>query len=78
MKKSEYPPGWDEDRVRAVIDHYDRQTEDEEVAEYEAAVAESGQPGEPGAAYASVDDSSSVVAEGVRKYDDPTPEEEQE
>jgi hypothetical protein len=32
-----YPPGWDEDRVRRVIAHYERQTEEEAVAEDEAA-----------------------------------------
>ena len=37
--KSEYPSGWDEARLRAVLDHYERQTEDEAVAEYEAALA---------------------------------------
>jgi hypothetical protein len=32
-----YPPGWDEDRVRRVIAHYDQQNEEEAVAEDEAA-----------------------------------------
>ncbi|MBN1506485.1 MAG: hypothetical protein JW955_06545 [Sedimentisphaerales bacterium] len=31
------PPGWDEDRVRRVIAHYEQQTEEEAVAEDEAA-----------------------------------------
>lgn len=35
----EFPPGWDEERVQAVIRHYDSQTEDEAVAEDEAARA---------------------------------------
>ncbi len=39
MKKQVFPPGWDEKRIRKVIAHYDKQTEDEEVAEYEAACA---------------------------------------
>jgi hypothetical protein len=30
------PRGWNEKRVREVIDYYNRQTEDEELAEYEA------------------------------------------
>jgi len=30
-------PGWDEERVRALIAHYENQTEDEAVAEDEAA-----------------------------------------
>ena len=38
MKKQKFPPGWDEQRVREVIAHYDAQTEDEEFAEIEAAV----------------------------------------
>ena len=37
MKNSSFPPGWDEQRVRKVIDHYERQSEDETVAEDEAA-----------------------------------------
>jgi hypothetical protein len=32
-----FPPGWDEERVRRVIAHYEAQTEDEAVAEDEAA-----------------------------------------
>jgi hypothetical protein len=35
MKKSQYPKGWDEARVRKVIDYYDRQSEEEEAAEIE-------------------------------------------
>jgi hypothetical protein len=36
-----FPVGWDEKRVRAVIEHYDRQTEEERTAEIEkAAVAD--------------------------------------
>jgi len=37
MKKSKFPPGWDEERTRRVLEHYERQTEDEAVAEDEAA-----------------------------------------
>ena len=37
---SNYPPGWDEDRVRRVLEHYERQTEEEAVAEDEAAFEE--------------------------------------
>jgi len=36
MKLSKYPPGWDEERVRRVIAHYEEQTEDEAVTEDEA------------------------------------------
>ena len=32
-----FPKGWDEARVRDVIEHYESQTEDEAVAEDEAA-----------------------------------------
>ena len=38
MKQNEFPPGWDEERVRSVIAYYDQQTEDEAVAEAEAAL----------------------------------------
>jgi hypothetical protein len=36
MKKTKYPKGWDEDRVKRVLSHYEKQTEDEAVAEDEA------------------------------------------
>lgn len=35
-KKGQVPPGWDEERVRRVIAHYEDQSEDEAVAEDEA------------------------------------------
>ncbi len=34
---SPYPKGWDRKRVEALIDHYDNQTDDEAIAEAEAA-----------------------------------------
>jgi hypothetical protein len=37
MEDSTYPPGWDEDRIRRVMAHYDGQAEEEAVAEDEAA-----------------------------------------
>jgi len=37
MKEQKFPPGWDEDRVRQVLAHYEGQTEDEQFAEIEAA-----------------------------------------
>ena len=44
MKKtSEFPTGWDEERVRRVIYYYESQTEDEAVAEDEAAFEDPGQ-----------------------------------
>ena len=35
--KTSFPPGWDEQRVRGVLGHYESQTEEEAVAEDEAA-----------------------------------------
>jgi hypothetical protein len=37
MSGTRFPPGWDEARVRRVLDHYDAQTDEEAVAEDEAA-----------------------------------------
>jgi hypothetical protein len=37
MKPSKYPEGWDEARVQRVLAHYEQQTDDEAVAEDEAA-----------------------------------------
>jgi hypothetical protein len=37
MSKQKLPPGWDEQRIRDVIAHYENQTEDEQFAEIEAA-----------------------------------------
>ncbi len=37
MKKSKYPKGWDEKRVKRVLAHYEKQTEEEAVAEDEVA-----------------------------------------
>ena len=39
-KQNEFPPGWDEERVQSVIAHYEQQTENEAVAEDEAAFAD--------------------------------------
>jgi hypothetical protein len=36
MTKKGFPPGWDEARVRRVLDHYESQSDDEAVAEDEA------------------------------------------
>jgi len=43
MKQSKFPPGWDEQRVRRVLEHYEQQTEEEAVAEDEAAFQHSPQ-----------------------------------
>ena len=40
---SNFPPGWDEERVQRVQRHYDSQTEEEAVAEDEAAFEDSTQ-----------------------------------
>lgn len=37
MSPSTYPPGWDEERVRRVLEHYEAQSDEEAVAEDEAA-----------------------------------------
>jgi hypothetical protein len=42
-KKQVYPAGWDEERIRKLAEHYDHQTEDEQVAEHEAAFRTEGQ-----------------------------------
>ena len=44
MKKpNKFPPGWDEERVRNVLDHCGTQTEEEAVAEDEAAFEDTTQ-----------------------------------
>ena len=43
MKKSEYPPGWDEQRVRDVLEHYEGQSEEQAVTKDEAAMEDSSQ-----------------------------------
>ena len=40
MRENRFPPGWDEERVRRVLAHYEEQTEAEAVAEDEAAFEE--------------------------------------
>ncbi|MCP4395769.1 MAG: hypothetical protein GY801_00455 [bacterium] len=37
MKQATFPPGWNEEKVRRVLAHYDAQTEEEATAEDEAA-----------------------------------------
>jgi hypothetical protein len=36
MKQSRFPAGWDEERVRRMLEHYENLTEEEAVAEDEA------------------------------------------
>jgi hypothetical protein len=35
MRKNRFPPGWNEERVRRVLKHYESQTDEEAVAEDE-------------------------------------------
>jgi hypothetical protein len=35
MSKNRFPPGWDEARVQQVLEHYEKQPEDEALAEDE-------------------------------------------
>lgn len=37
MRQKNFPAGWDEERVRRILAHYEEQTEEEAVAEDEAA-----------------------------------------
>lgn len=43
MSRTKFPSKWDEERVRKVLAHYEEQTEDEAVAEDEAAFESQGQ-----------------------------------
>lgn len=43
MRKNKFPPGWNEERVRRVLAHYKEQTEEESMAEDEAAFEDSTQ-----------------------------------
>lgn len=43
MTASKFPQGWDEARVRRVLEHYEGQTEEEAVAEDEAAFEDQDQ-----------------------------------
>jgi hypothetical protein len=44
MKKQQvFPPGWDAEKVKALADYYDNQTDEEAIAEAEAALEAEGQ-----------------------------------
>ena len=43
MRRSRFPKGWDENRVKKVLAHYESQTEEEAIAEDEAAWEDSSQ-----------------------------------
>lgn len=38
MSEQRFPPGWDADKVKALADYYDNQSDDEAIAEIEAAM----------------------------------------
>ena len=40
---NKYPRGWDEDRIKKVVNHYESQSEDDAVSEDEAAYEHDGQ-----------------------------------
>ena len=42
MSAQNFPPGWDEARVRDVLAHYESQSEEEQFAEIEAALESEG------------------------------------
>ena len=42
MSQPTYPPGWNEERVKLVLAHYEQQSEEEAVAEDEAAFEKNG------------------------------------
>jgi hypothetical protein len=41
MSENKFPSGWDEERVRILLAHYEEQTEEDALAEDEAGVAPS-------------------------------------
>lgn len=43
MSPEKFPPGWDQERVRKVLKHYEEQTGDEATAEDEAAFEDRNQ-----------------------------------
>ena len=69
MSKTEYPPGWDEQRVRAVIDHDERQSEDEAVAEYLSALEKDAGVVERYGKWELGEQLASEVAEASPEYD---------
>jgi hypothetical protein len=43
MKENQFPPGWDEERIKRVITHYEIQTEDEAIIEDELTMEDENQ-----------------------------------
>jgi hypothetical protein len=65
MSKQKYPPGWNEARVQRVIDHYENISEDELLAEDEAArKAGKSHLATPAAVH---EDNGTVIAKGARR-----------
>lgn len=45
MSKQQFPPGWDEEQVKRLLEHYDDVSEEQQVAEdKQAAYEQAGQP----------------------------------
>ncbi len=38
MNQTKYPPGWDEEKIRRVLSHYEEQTQEDAALEDEAAI----------------------------------------
>jgi len=38
-RKSDFPPGWNETKVQEILEYYEQQTDEEAVAEHEAALS---------------------------------------
>lgn len=43
MRKQYFPPGWNDERVRKIIEFYDNQSDEEAIAEDEAAYEDTNQ-----------------------------------
>jgi len=43
MKENKFPPGWDEERIKRVLAHYEEQTEEEAVIEDELVLEDQNQ-----------------------------------
>ena len=42
-KQQDFPPGWDAEKVKALAEYYDKQSDEEAIAEAEAALETEGQ-----------------------------------
>ena len=43
MEEQKFPPGWDADKVKALASYYDNQSDEEAIAEMDAAMEAEGQ-----------------------------------